>query len=314
MRPNLNEPDEPQSTQVGITDCDKPVIIGLYGITGSGKTFWLDKIKTALGNDNFAFYDGSDIIAAVTPGGLEAFQNLTEEAKNSYRECAIARIKQECCNIRKTAIVAGHLMFWPEEDHAGKSVYTPSDLDTYTHILYLDVPAEVIAEYRFHGAKRSRPSTSISHLAKWQTFVIGELRHLCRHHNILFTLVSLPLASVSKLGCIVRDFRTHSEGYNKNLAEQRMGEILADSDRLETVIVLDADKTLAQEDSGVLFWEQVRAASAEDESNTPLKALFSRCLAVPWDIVTLPSVRQHCCMKRLLGMWNLRPVARMCHH
>ncbi|KAJ5593675.1 hypothetical protein N7537_010579 [Penicillium hordei] len=57
-----------------------------------------------------------------------------------------------------------------------------------------------------------------------------------------------------------------------------MGGILADSDRLQTVIVLDADKTLAQEDSGVLFWEQVRAASAEDEINSPLKALFNNPL------------------------------------
>ncbi|KAJ5193506.1 hypothetical protein N7449_009648 [Penicillium cf. viridicatum] len=270
--PNLNEP---QSTQFGITDCAKPVIIGLYGIPGSGKTFWLDKLKTALGNDNFAFYDGSDIIAAVTPGGLKAFQNLTEEAKNNCREFAIARIKQECCNTGKSAIVAGHLMFWAEEDQAGQSVCTPGDLATYTHILYLDVPAEIIAVYRFHDGKRSRPSTSISHLARWQAFEISELRHLCRHHNILFTLVSPPLASVSKLVCIIRDFRTHSEGYNKNVAEQRMDEILADSDRLETVIVLDADKTLAQEDSGVLFWEQVRTASTEDDSNSPLKALFS---------------------------------------
>ncbi|CAI7669015.1 unnamed protein product [Penicillium discolor] len=83
---------ELQSTQ----DCAKPVIIGLYGLAGAGKTFWLDKLKTVLGNDDFAFYDGSDIIAAVTPGGLEAFQNLMQEAQSQCCERAIVRTKQEC--------------------------------------------------------------------------------------------------------------------------------------------------------------------------------------------------------------------------
>lgn len=87
---------ELQSTQGEPTDCAKPVIIGLYGLPGAGKTFWLDKLKTVLGNDDFAFYDGSDIIAAVTPGGLEAFQDLMQEVQSRCRERAIARIKQEC--------------------------------------------------------------------------------------------------------------------------------------------------------------------------------------------------------------------------
>jgi hypothetical protein len=34
------------------------------------------------------------------------------------------------------------------DDAHGRSVCTPGDLDTYTHILYLDVPAELIVEYR----------------------------------------------------------------------------------------------------------------------------------------------------------------------
>ena len=143
----------------------KPVIIGLYGLPGSGKSFRLEELKTVLNNDKFAFYDGSNVIAAVTPGGLEAFQKLAKEAKNDSRERAIARVKQECSNTGKSAIVAGHFMFWAEEDEQGESVCTPSDLATYTHILYLNSPVELIAEYRLNDAERSRPSVSTSQLA-----------------------------------------------------------------------------------------------------------------------------------------------------
>ncbi|KAI2709116.1 hypothetical protein CBS147332_6175 [Penicillium roqueforti] len=189
----------------------KPVIIGLYGLPGSGKSFRLEELKTVLDNDKFAFYDGSNVIAPVTPGGLEAFQILTKEGKNNARERAIARVKQECSNTGKSAIVAGHFMFWAEEDEHGQC------------------------------------------------------------HDILFTLVS-PLVSANKLGSIVEDFRMHTEDYNMYLANQRMEDILASSSTAETVIMMDADKTLASEDSGVLFWEQVRSASAK---RNPLKALFS---------------------------------------
>ncbi|CAG8902662.1 unnamed protein product [Penicillium egyptiacum] len=276
---NRPHPRDPLSTEVEPTNCTKPVIIGLYGLPGSGKTFRLDKLKTELSNDDFAFYDGSAVIAAVTPGGLQEFQNLTEEAKNDCRERAIAKVKQECCTTGKSAIVAGHYMFWPEQDENGQTVCTPRDLATYSHILYLDVPAELVAEFRLNDGKRSRPKVSISHLAKWQVLEKTALRRLCRHHDILFTLVSRPLASVSKLGSLIRDFRTHSIPHNKNLAEQKMLEILtANSDGVETVIVLDADKTLAQEDSGVLFWEHVRTGPGAGEDSDPLKALFSSSL------------------------------------
>ncbi len=59
-------------------------------------------------------------------------------------------------------------MFWPEEDEAGWQVYTQNDLDTFTHIHYLDVPAEVVAQRRLNDVKQSRPPASATHLSKWQ--------------------------------------------------------------------------------------------------------------------------------------------------
>jgi hypothetical protein len=54
-----------------------------------------------------------------------------------------------------------------------------------------------------------------------------------------------------------------------------MDEILGAHSTLETVIVMDADKTLAQKDSGVLFWGKARVTLAEGKGSDPLKALFS---------------------------------------
>ncbi|KAG0154474.1 hypothetical protein PDIDSM_42 [Penicillium digitatum] len=272
-----NHPDSgtSPSIQVEPANLSTPVIIGLYGLPGSGKSFKLNELENVLSKDDFAFYDGSDVIAAITPGGLKAFQNLPKEAKTKCRERAIATVKQECCSTGTSAIVAGHFMFWAEEDEVGQSVCTPGDLATYTHILYLDVPAELIAEYQLNDTKRKRPSVSITHLTRWQQREQSQLRHLCRRHNILFTLLSPPLVPVTKLASIIQDFRYHTEVQNVNLAKEKMDDILASSPTLETVIVMDADKTLAQEDSGVLFWDQIRAVSAEGDTSGPMKALYS---------------------------------------
>ncbi|KAL2697592.1 hypothetical protein AAEP93_011496 [Penicillium crustosum] len=72
-RPHLIKP---QSTRSGPSNCAKQVIIGLYGLPGAGKIFWLGNLQTALGNDDFRFYDSSDAIAAVTPGGDEILTNI----------------------------------------------------------------------------------------------------------------------------------------------------------------------------------------------------------------------------------------------
>jgi putative protein kinase ArgK-like GTPase of G3E family len=52
------------------------IVIGIYGIPGSGKTFLVNQFKQRLENEPFTFWDGSQVIATVVPGGLGAFHKL----------------------------------------------------------------------------------------------------------------------------------------------------------------------------------------------------------------------------------------------
>ena len=268
--------DDPTSISPVSTTCSKPVIIGLYGLPGSGKSFLLNTLKRGLDHDEFSFYDGSHVIAEITPGGLDAFQVLKEVDKNAMRDRAMGKIKQESCDSGKSAIVTGHAMFWDEEEENGQLVCTPADLETYTHILYLDVSAEVIAEYRLGDQNRCRPAVSIAHLNKWQQAEKKQLRQLCRSHDFVFTTISARQVSAGKLIPLILDFKRHTEDVNTTMAEQRIDEFInMGSERPETVLVFDADKTLAPQDSGQLFWELLSAPSAEDDERFPLKSLFS---------------------------------------
>jgi hypothetical protein len=45
--------------------------------------------------------------------------------------------------------------------------------------------------------------------------------------------------------------------------------------QLDTILVLDADKTLATADTGTMFWEQLRLSQQSPDLSCPLRALFS---------------------------------------
>ena len=75
---------------------------------------------------------------------------------------------------------------------------------------------------------------------------------------------------------LLLDFCHHTEGYNLSQAEIRLDNALInDVSRLETVLVLDADKTLAAEDGGALFWERVSDLKQSKDYEYTLKSLFS---------------------------------------
>ena len=93
-------------------------------------------------------------------------------------------IGKECADSGQVAVVAGHFMFWPEEEEAGQPVYTRNDQDTFTHILYFGRSCRNHRARCLLDAERSRPSASINHLRKWQQAEKTQLRRLCHYHSI----------------------------------------------------------------------------------------------------------------------------------
>ncbi|KAJ3579822.1 hypothetical protein NPX13_g746 [Xylaria arbuscula] len=238
-----------------------PVIVGIYGIPGSGKTFLSHQLKQELGLEHFEFFEGSQVIASIVPGGLDLFRQMSDPEKFEWRESAIATIQQKCRNSGKVGIVTGHFMFWKEGEKTGEFVHTPRDLDVYTHILYLDFAAELVAQRRQDDTERNRPCSSASHL-----------RCLCQENGILFCLLSVERTLVYKASTFIRDFRQHTEAYNQSYSERKLDNILGTNNALQKMLVFDADKTLAPEDTGELFW----ATGPRGERHTnPLRDLLS---------------------------------------
>ncbi|KAM0793851.1 uracil phosphoribosyltransferase-domain-containing protein [Usnea florida] len=263
----------------------KAVVVGLYGIPGCGKTYLLNQLEQNLGQQDFAYYDGSKVIGSVVPGGLEAFQGMEDKDKANWRERAIKKIGDNSANSGKVAIVTGHFIFWSEGEAAGTKVCTEADLKIYTHILYLEIPAKVVERRRRDDTSgRKRPSIPADRLFAWQQQEMAQLRDLCRYHDILFVVVT-PLPTLLDRAPLIRTDLDPDNDLLLNpvltllkdfAAQSRLDDaVLPSKDQLKIMLAMDADKTLAAEDTGMLFFERVFNKRALESDEFALKKLFN---------------------------------------
>ncbi|KAG8749303.1 hypothetical protein FRC11_011450 [Ceratobasidium sp. 423] len=249
---------------------DKPVVVGLYGLPGCGKTFLIDQLKLSpdLGEEQFAYYDGSAVLASLLPGGLAEFKQMHDQQKYGTRERAIRVISAECASSGRVGVVAGHLLFWDEHAPA-QLAWTAADASVYTHIFFLDVPSEVVAKRRSGDTVRARPPASLAHLEKWASAEQSQLREICLENGILFTITS-----PSKVATLLRDVQCHTESFNLDRAGEYLDSIVSThKSNSNSILVLDGDRTLIPDDTGALF---VRLMQERDGSSGdgPLKSIF----------------------------------------
>lgn len=203
---------------------------------------------------------------------LAEFKNLPADEQLKFRERAIKQIQAECKASGKIGVVAGHFMFWNDESQSeGQIICTPADLATYTYIIYLDADPTIIHDQRAQDTERpDRPALSSNHLAKWQTEEKQRLRTICYDNKTLFSVIqSGEAGALENAVKLLRDFAERDEENNKVCALSALKDLFtgAVDKGPETVLVIDADKTLAPVDTGAMFWQQL----PED----PMKTLFS---------------------------------------
>ncbi|TVY81691.1 Uracil phosphoribosyltransferase [Lachnellula suecica] len=268
LHPDTQSSQSPVTPSRSASDStNKAVVIGLFGVDGSGKTHLLRQLEKELEDEPFVFYDGSQIIdEVVLDGGLKAFQKMTAEKKKEWRKVAIDTIAQRSVDSGKAAVVAGHYLFW--KDGKPEVAWTPDDAEVYNHILYLDVPVEIVLDQTQKDEERNRSNVPVDQLKEWQALEKNALQDECPKHDILFSLLTKSrIDDLNYVSALMKDFQQHSEKGSLDLAKSKLDEALIGKGKVETVLVFDADKTLTQEDTGKSFWDEAVDRSQGSKSD-----------------------------------------------
>ncbi|KAF1937630.1 hypothetical protein EJ02DRAFT_505892 [Clathrospora elynae] len=257
----------------------KPVIIGMYGISGCGKTYLTNQLKddTSFPEEHFSFFDGSTLIDRVVKGGLEVFKRMDAEQQQTVRAEAIIRVSDDCKKSNRIAVITGHLMLWDDEAAKEMEIGTTADWATYSHIIYLNFDAGVVATRRKDDTTKKRREVPVELLHEWQNQEQKMLRDKCIEHGILFTSISetctpIEKSSLRRLTVLLKDFQQQNEVLNASAVNNAVELATAGQIKLETMLMLDADKTLAPQDTGALFWKMNDPASRI--TGDPLRLIF----------------------------------------
>lgn len=168
--------------------------IGLYGVSGTGKTTILKEVSKL--TSDVIWLEGSRLVTEAAGLTLEQFKKLTEKEKYFFRESAIDRAFEIQRTENKHIIIDGHLVFVKGENEF-ENVMTLKDEIFYTDYIYLSLPAEVILQRQQNDSDKKR-NYSATTIANWAAFELQELKQFCDKRNLNLHI----LQTVDKNECV----------------------------------------------------------------------------------------------------------------
>lgn len=201
--------------------------IGLYGMPTAGKTFIMDKI-------NFMeVIFGSKLLRQYDPD----FDTKDEAGRETDRR-AVANIMLS----KSDFIMDGHYAFGDEK------AFTEDDGNMYDVCLYLYIAPEILAA-RIKASEKNRKYLKYD-ITEWQNREINGLREYCHNRNKDFYVLDNPpencFTSVDGILDFIREIK---DGYSCVDYAKTCTDAILKKSTVETITLLDGDKTLTIEDS-----------------------------------------------------------------
>ena len=253
------------------SDAARVPVVGIYGISGSGKSHLLRELRHHFGKE-FLYFEGAEEVASLVDGGLEVFNGLESSTKIHIRRLAIRNIGEKCNTENKTGIVVGNAVLWSDEHYSPITISTEEDFQIFTHIFYLDINVEIVSQRCRKDPARQRTALLVEKLHQWQTAEKIHLRDACYRHGILFAILDMEAANLTNVTSLLYNFRSYSESSNLRDVETHLHDIMKlGTDPVKSVLLFDGDRTLSAPDTGALMWSQL---SREFANESPLKKIF----------------------------------------
>jgi len=255
-------------------------VIGVYGVSGSGKSHALKGVQKA--RPEWRCLDGSSIIEEVLKNqgkGLCDFGVMDEQQKTVVRNNAIQMVQ----SYSGMTLIAGHASFPDSKTILGgdvkfNNVFTEGDAQTYSAILYLDRDPDQIFQQRTADndtKTKHRDFLSVENLQDWMHHEKELLCRVCKGSGIYFGLVKNENDIVEY---IVNRILPPLVQEVQNKSEQALSFAIQQAIPLADVyLLLDGDRTLSPDDTSKIYFESLTNYCNTPSSNdSPLKQIFTR--------------------------------------
>lgn len=262
--PSNEQPSAPVNTDKTLEAPQAPKVVGIYGVSGCGKSTIRKQLEQKMPTQKFRFFEGSQRLwLEVSP---EEFNHADMETQTGFRELAISKIADECVKDDVCGVVVAHHSLPTKDLESFKEIMSDKDKSTYTHIVYLQVSPRKIAERVKQdlrsGTKTDRKDLSESKIQTWQTTEIEGLRQTCKKREIPFFVLDADAKSPDELSqwftAALQRFVLAGDGLDTLngacVAKAVESAVFAQDIALEKLMVLDGDRTLAAVNTTRKFW------------------------------------------------------------
>ena len=239
--------------------------VAIYGVSRSGKNYLLEKLVSMLNVNNVkraCHLEGSTTLndLAVEQFG-KRFAQLCEEQKVILRK-SFTKIIHAMEEKFEVVFVDGHYSFIDGDDY--KVVFTEDDKISYDTFFYLDTPSEMIVEFSRHseGSKRNLSITE-EQVRNWKSFEKSELSNVCTElEKELIILDEDTATCLSFIEVYVAD--REGEKFNPVKVAGAMVDSFSESiSGYSTIVLLDCDKTISENDMTYSFCRELGVKSQE---------------------------------------------------
>lgn len=253
------------------------IVVGIYGIQGVGKSHVLKQIDTE--RFEWRVLDGSQLIREYLDSNgrsMEDFHNMIPSEKGAVRQAAILSAKTK----PGISLIAGHCSF-PNQIEAGSNesitfndVFTSADGEVYDHIICIEKSPDKVFEQIQGDSERKRPQLSIDELSMWMEHEKALLKAKCLEHGISLDIVYMTNEKDHQeiLNLVLKKVEAHASLTASQKSEQALVASIHAIPDADVYLLIDGDGTLCPQDTGTLFFEQVKSLDVFQ----PLKKIFKR--------------------------------------
>ena len=220
--------------------------IAIYGITGAGKDFLINKLVKSLNLKVFHIKGSTELYRLSREKFGKNFKELNDRQKDELRRNDFIGLVKACERENDVVFVDGHYAF--KKDSGFEVVFTDADKECYDHFFYLNTSSKNIIKWSHknildkHGINADE-----NFINEWKKMEISEMSKICgAMQKELVILDEDSATTIEFMKAWIRRF------YDKfdypNIAKRFVKELLCRRN-ISKVIISDCDKTLSVNDA-----------------------------------------------------------------